>query len=61
MPGKIVRVLVKKGEAVRARQSVVVIEAMKMENELRAARDGTLAEIHVRDGQSVEAGALARR
>jgi biotin carboxyl carrier protein len=58
MPGKIVRVLVKKGEAVLARQSVVVIEAMKMENELRAAGDGTLAEIHVRDGQSVEAGAL---
>jgi biotin carboxyl carrier protein len=58
MPGKVVRVLVKKGEAVRARQSVVVIEAMKMENELRAAGDGTMAEIHVRDGQSVEAGAL---
>jgi biotin carboxyl carrier protein len=58
MPGKIVRVLVQKGEAVKARQSVVVIEAMKMENELRAAGDGTMAEIHVRDGQSVEAGAL---
>jgi biotin carboxyl carrier protein len=58
MPGKIVRVLVKKGEAVRARQPVVIIEAMKMENDVRAASDGTLAEIHVRDGQSVEAGAL---
>ena len=58
MPGKVVRVLVNKGEAVHARQPVVVIEAMKMENELRAASDGTLAEIHVRDGQSVDAGAL---
>jgi biotin carboxyl carrier protein len=58
MPGKVVRVLVQKGDAVKARQSVVVIEAMKMENELRAAGDGTMAEIHVRDGQSVEAGAL---
>jgi len=58
MPGKIVRVLVKTGESVRARQPVVVIEAMKMENELRASADGTVAEMHVRDGQSVDAGAL---
>jgi len=58
MPGKIVRVLVRTGEAVRARQPLVVIEAMKMENELRAAGSGTVAEIQVTDGQSVEAGAL---
>jgi biotin carboxyl carrier protein len=58
MPGKIVRVLVKAGEAVRQRQPLVVIEAMKMENELRAARDGVVAELHVAEGQSVDAGAL---
>jgi biotin carboxyl carrier protein len=58
MPGKIARVLVKTGEAVLARQPLIVIEAMKMENELRAGGDGTVAEIHVRDGQSVDAGAL---
>lgn len=58
MPGKIVRVLVKTGEPVSARQPVVVIEAMKMENELKASQAGTVAEIHVRDGQSVEAGTL---
>src|SRR5262245_40354135 len=58
MPGKIVRVLVKSGEPVSARQPVVVIEAMKMENELKASQAGTVAEIHVRDGQSVDAGAL---
>ena len=58
MPGKIVRVLVKPGDAVRGRQPVVVIEAMKMENELRAARDGVVAEVHAAEGQSVEAGAL---
>ena len=58
MPGRIVRVLVKAGDAVRARQPVVVVEAMKMENELRADRDGTVAEIHVREGMSVDAGAL---
>jgi biotin carboxyl carrier protein len=58
MPGRIVRVLVGRGEAVQARQGVVVMEAMKMENELRAARDGVLSEVHVTDGQLVEAGAL---
>jgi biotin carboxyl carrier protein len=58
MPGKVVRVLGNPGDAVAPRQPVVVIEAMKMENELRASRDGTIAEILVREGQSVEAGAL---
>ena len=58
MPGKIVRVLVKPGDVVAARQPVVVVEAMKMENELRAVRDGTVAEVHGREGMSVEAGAL---
>jgi biotin carboxyl carrier protein len=58
MPGKVVRILVTPGDAVRAGQPVVVVEAMKMENELRAGRDGTVAEIHAREGISVEAGAL---
>ena len=58
MPGKIVRVLVKKGDTVRARQPLVVVEAMKMENELRAARDGTVADVTGHEGQSVDAGTL---
>jgi len=58
MPGKVVRVHVKPGEAVRARQPVVVIEAMKMENELRAGRDGTVLEVQAREGASVDAGTL---
>ena len=58
MPGKIVRVLVQSGEVVRARQPLVVVEAMKMENELRAGRDGMVAEVHASEGQSVDAGAL---
>ena len=58
MPGKIVRVLVNAGDRVSPRQPVVVVEAMKMENELRASREGTIAEIHVRQGMSVDAGAL---
>ena len=40
MPGKVVRVLVKPGDDVKARQGLVVVEAMKVENELRAPRDG---------------------
>jgi biotin carboxyl carrier protein len=58
MPGKIVRVLVKTGDQVQSRQPLVVVEAMKMENELRAAREGTVAEVPAREGASVDAGAL---
>jgi biotin carboxyl carrier protein len=58
MPGKVVRVLVKQGDPVQARQAIAVIEAMKMENELRAGRDGIIVELPVAGGQSVEAGTL---
>jgi biotin carboxyl carrier protein len=58
MPGKVVRVLVKPGDAVTARQGLVVVEAMKMENELRASRDGRVREVAVAEGQSVDAGTL---
>jgi len=58
MPGKVVRVLVKAGDHVSARQPLVVVEAMKMENELRAGREGTVADVRAREGQSVDAGAL---
>lgn len=57
MPGKIARVLVQPGDSVKARQGLVVVEAMKMENELKAARDGHVREVSVVEGQSVEAGA----
>jgi biotin carboxyl carrier protein len=46
------------GDTVAHRQPVIVIEAMKMENELRALRDGTLTDVLVQEGQSVEAGTL---
>ena len=58
MPGKIVHVGVKTGDAVRARQTVVVVEAMKMENELKADRDGVAGDVRAVEGASVEAGAL---
>ena len=58
MPGKVVRVLVNTGDVVKARQGLIVVEAMKMENELRAARDGRVRDVAVKEGQSVDAGAV---
>ena len=58
MPGKVVRVLVHTGDMVQARQPLVVVEAMKMENELRAVGDDQVAKVHVKEGVSVEAGTL---
>jgi len=58
MPGRVVKVLVKVGDAVEARQGLVVVEAMKMENELRAPGTGTVTEVKVTEGASVEANAV---
>ena len=54
MPGKVVKVLVAPGQAVEAGQGLVIIEAMKMENELRAARSGRVTRVFVKEGQTVE-------
>lgn len=56
MPGKVVKVLVRPGDEVKARQGLVVVEAMKMENELRSPKDGRVSEVLVAEGASVEAG-----
>jgi len=56
LPGKISRVAVKPGDAVQAGDTLLVIEAMKMENEFRAAGAGTVAEVRVAPGQAVNAG-----
>jgi biotin carboxyl carrier protein len=58
MPGRIVKVLVKVGDQVAANQGLVVVEAMKMENELRARREGIVAAVRVSEGMSVEAGTV---
>ena len=58
MPGRIVRVLVAVGDRVTARQGVVVVEAMKMENELRAPGDGIVKEVAAKPGAVVESGAV---
>jgi biotin carboxyl carrier protein len=56
--GKVVKLLVAEGDPVAPGQGVVVLEAMKMENELAAERGGTVAAIHKQAGQSVESGEL---
>jgi acetyl/propionyl-CoA carboxylase alpha subunit len=58
MPGKIVKVLSKKGDKVEKGASVMVMEAMKMENEIRAPLSGTVTNVCVKEGQAVETGTL---
>jgi biotin carboxyl carrier protein len=58
MPGRILRVLAAPGDMVAARQPVIVVEAMKMENELSCLRPGRVKEVGVTVGESVEAGRL---
>ena len=56
MPGKIVRLLVNEGDNVAEGQGVVIVEAMKMENEIASPKDGKVAAIKVEPGQAVEVG-----
>lgn len=56
MPGNILDVKVSNGTAVKAGQVLVILEAMKMENEIVAPQDGTVASINVNKGDTVEAG-----
>ena len=58
MPGKVVELLVQTGDAVEKDQGVIIIEAMKMENEIRAPVAGTVKAVHVEVGQAVESGEL---
>lgn len=56
MPGRVVEILAQEGEAVTSGQGIVVLEAMKMQNEIRAEQDGVLTKVHVQPGQAVEGG-----
>ncbi len=58
MPGRVVNVLVNVGDEVAAHQGLLVVEAMKMENELKAPKAGKVVEIKVKPGQTVEKGEL---
>jgi biotin carboxyl carrier protein len=57
MPGRVVKVLVAKGDTVEVGQGLLVLEAMKMENEVRARIAGAVAEVHVAPGTAVEGNA----
>jgi biotin carboxyl carrier protein len=56
MPGKVVRVLVTEGQQVEAGQGLIVVEAMKMQNEMKAFKAGRVVEIKTKDGATVSAG-----
>jgi biotin carboxyl carrier protein len=56
MPGKVVRFLVKAGDAVEAGQGLLVVEAMKMQNEIRSPKSGVVERVLVAEGQAVNAG-----
>ncbi|MGH9396856.1 MAG: biotin/lipoyl-containing protein [Terriglobia bacterium] len=56
MPGRIVKVLVKESASVAQGDGLLVIEAMKMQNEIRAPRSGQVAKVHVHEGDGVETG-----
>ncbi len=56
MPGKIIEIFVKVGDVVKANKPLVIMEAMKMENEMRSARDVKIKDICVKQGDSVESG-----
>lgn len=58
MPGKVVRILAAAGDEVTAGQGIVVVEAMKMQNELKAPRAGRIASIDCKENDSVNAGGI---
>ncbi len=61
MPGKIIKVLVKPGDEVKAGQNLVVVEAMKMQSEFKASADHVVAEVLVKEGDTVNANQLMVR
>ncbi len=61
MPGRIVKVLVTEGQEVKRDQGLLVVEAMKMQNELRAPRAGRVERVYMAEGRGVEAGARLLR
>jgi biotin carboxyl carrier protein len=58
MPGKVVRLLVRAGEEVAAGQGLLVVEAMKMQNEIHSPKAGTVERLSVKEGQPVNAGEM---
>ena len=56
MPGKVVRVLAREGETVDSGAGILVVEAMKMQNEIKSPKKGTIQKVLVREGAPVNAG-----
>ena len=61
MPGKIIEIFAKPGEVIKSGKPLLIMEAMKMENEMRSSRDVKIKEVCVKQGDSVEAGAVLIR
>lgn len=58
MPGKVVKLMKKEGETVTKGETVLILEAMKMENEIKAGADGVIKAINVKEGQALDSGFL---
>jgi biotin carboxyl carrier protein len=58
MPGKVVRVLAREGDAIESGKGIIVVEAMKMQNEIKSVKAGTLRKLLVREGANVNAGEI---
>lgn len=58
MPGKVVKLMKKAGDKVTKGETVLILEAMKMENEIKSGADGTIKNVNVKEGQALEAGFL---
>lgn len=58
MPGKVVKILVKEGDEVKKGQTLIILEAMKMENEIKCGLDGIVKSINVKEGDALESGFL---
>jgi len=58
MPGKVIELRVRAGDRVKAGETLIVLEAMKMEHPMRATEDGVVSEVRVSEGEQVEAGTV---
>ena len=56
MPGKVIKLLVEQGSKVEVGQGVIIVEAMKMQNEMKSPKDGTVHRLHAAEGSTVAAG-----
>ena len=56
MPGKVIKIFVKENETIKKGQALLILEAMKMENEIKSDRDGIIKSVNVKEGQALEQG-----